>query len=509
MEIELRDWVYCGIMATALLMTLLLFFSRRRALREKRAAKQQLEDTLSSLEAVYSEVNTTQEELDAKYRELKASEEKIKKLAYEDNMTGLPNRAAFMEVLDHTMETLRKDEAVAIMNLDLDHFKKVNELWGNACGDELLLDISHRIKQNLEEDDYLARSASDEFLILSQNIGEIAGYEEKVKRIQKAFRFPFVLSVSEFTITISIGVVVGPRDGKTAGTLIKRADMALNQAKRLGKDTYCYYTSALEQKLLEDMEMRSDLTAAMKQSDFFLRYQPILLPRERACLGFRMELYWNRQEKGIWRASRFVRFAEETGQIIALGERAFRRICKDVKSWEELGIADYDMIVPLSKRQLLSPSLEQIICTVSKEEEVSLSRFLFEVNEKLLMSEYEECHALMEELSHKGFRFRLGDFGGGGMSLDCVHNLPVEQVALPVRRIFGKQEPEEAERYFQVITSALSMLGRSIVVTGISDAVEEQTIQQIIQTGVQGELYGESLSSEEVAAGWQKSVSFG
>ena len=126
MEIELRDWVYCGIMATALLMTLLLFFSRRRALREKRAAKQQLEDTLSSLEAVYSEVNTTQEELDAKYRELKASEEKIKKLAYEDNMTGLPNRAAFMEVLDHTMETLRKDEAVAIMKLDLDHFKKVN-----------------------------------------------------------------------------------------------------------------------------------------------------------------------------------------------------------------------------------------------------------------------------------------------------------------------------------------------------------------------------------------------
>lgn len=488
------------------ILVVVLFLSRSKAVRERKAAQRNLEDTLSNLEAVYSEVNTTQEELNAKYRELKASEDKIRKLAYEDAMTGLPNQAAFQEVLEHTMGTLRKEENVAVLMLDLDDFKELNNLWGNACGDELILDVSHRLKQNLDEDDYLARSGSDEFFILSQNIGEPEAYEEKVRRLQKAFRFPFVLSVGEFTITVSIGVVLGPRDGKTAAVLMKRAGSALNQAKWLGKNTYCYYTEALEQKQLEDMELRTELTAAMKRSDFYLRYQPILQPQQRNCSGFRVELYWDRGEHGVWRAGRFVRFAEETGQILALGERVLRRACKDIRTWQEAGVSGMDVVLSLSRRQFMSPSFETMVRTICEEEGMKPEQFVFEISENLVMNDYEDCCFLMNDLAARGFRFRLGDFGSGHMSFDCIRDLPLEQVAISLRRIFEGQEEEEAKAYFKVVIDAIRAMGHRMVVTDISDSVEEQMVLELVGDQVQGDLYGASLSTEEVAAGWQKSV---
>ena len=502
----LEELIRYAMIAVPVILIVVLFLSRNKAVKEKKAAQRNLEDTLSNLEAVYSEVNTTQEELNAKYRELKASEDKIRKLAYEDSMTGLPNQAAFQEVLQHTMETLRREENVAVLSLDLDDFKEINNLWGNACGDELILDVSHRLKQNLDEDDYLARGGSDEFFILSQNIGEPEEFEEKVRRLQKAFRFPFVLSVGEFTITISIGVVLGPRDGKTAAALMKRVGTALNQAKWLGKNTYCYYTEALEQKQLDEMEMRTELTAAMKRSDFYLRYQPVLQPQKRECSGFRVELYWDRGEKGIWRAGRFIRFAEETGQIIALGERVLRRCCKDVKAWQEAGVTGMDVIMSLSRRQFLSPSFENIVRTVCEEEGVSLDQFVFEISEKRATADYEDCQYLMKDLAGRGFRFRMGDFGSGLMSLDCVRELPLEQVAISLHRIYEEHDQEEAKQYFKVVADAVHALGRKMVVTDISDVIEEQIAMEVVGEQVQGELYGASLSTEEVAAGWQKSV---
>ena len=185
-------------------MAVLLLFSRNRILKEKREAERKLADTLSDLENVYSEINTTQEELNVKYREIKTSEDKIKKLAYEDLLTGLPNSTAFNEMLTHTLETLRKEESVGIMYVDLDNFKQIDDLWGHANCDELILDISHRLRQNLDENDYLAKMSGDEFMILSQNILESTDFNEKLKRIGNSFRFPFITSFGQVVVTTSI-----------------------------------------------------------------------------------------------------------------------------------------------------------------------------------------------------------------------------------------------------------------------------------------------------------------
>lgn len=498
----MREWIYYMIIACVILLALICFFSRNRALRDKKAAQRKLEDTLSSLEAVYSEVNTTQEELNTKYRELKASEDKIKKLAYEDAMTGLPNQAAFQEVLEHTTETLRKDESIAIMYLDLDNFKAINDMWGRACGDELILDVSHRLKQNLDENDYLARSGSDEFLILTQNIGEIDVYEEKVKRIEKAFRFPFVLSVGEFVITVSLGVAIGPRDGRTAAVLLKRVDVALSQAKWIGKNTYCYYTEALEQKRLEDMELRTELTAAMKQDEFFLLYEPVDDWKTGSVRGLRIRLCWDRKEKGVWQSGKFIRFAEETGQILALGDRMFRKSCKDQRLWPA-ELAACPILVPLCARQLFYQGFEQNIMEILKEEKAPLDRFLFEINESVLVENFEDSKLRMDELAGRGFRFRIGEFGGGRMSFDCVRELPAEQVAVSLNHILDNQEAEEAQAYLRIVVNAVLEMGKQVVITGIADAEEERLAGQWDNVLVQGDLYGAPVPAKEVGAKWE------
>ena len=227
---------------------ILLLFSRNKILREKKEAERKLTDTLSDLDNVYSEINTTQEELNVKYREIKTGEDKIRKLAYEDSYTGLPNGVAFIEVLNHTLETLRKEEYAGIMYIDLDNFKQIDDMWGHANCDELILDVSHRLRQNLDENDYLAKMSGDEFMVLSQNILDLADFDEKLKRIEASFRFPFITSFGQLVITTSIGAAVVPRDGTKADVLIKNASTALTEAKRLGKDNYCYYDEEMTTK---------------------------------------------------------------------------------------------------------------------------------------------------------------------------------------------------------------------------------------------------------------------
>ena len=231
-----------AVIAVLTVIAVVLFFSRNKLLKEKKEAERRLKDTLSDLENVYSEINTTQEELNMKYREIKTSEDKIKKLAYEDTLTGLPNGVAFNEMLTHTLETLRKEEYVGIMYVDLDNFKQIDDLWGHANCDELMLDISHRLRQNLDEDDYLAKMGGDEFMVLSQNMLELTDFNEKIKRIGNSFRFPFITSFGQIVVTTSIGATIAPKDGVKADILIKNASTALFEAKRMGKDTYCYYS---------------------------------------------------------------------------------------------------------------------------------------------------------------------------------------------------------------------------------------------------------------------------
>ena len=471
----------------------LLLFSRNKILREKRESERKLKDTLSDLENVYSEINTTQEELNVKYREIKANEDKIRKLAYEDSLTGLPNSVAFNEMLTHTLETLRKEESVGIMYVDLDNFKQVDDLWGHANCDELILDVSHRLRQNLDENDYLAKMSGDEFMILSQNILESTEFNEKLKRIGNSFRFPFITSFGQVVVTTSIGATLAPRDGTKADVLIKNATTALSEAKRLGKDNYCYYSEEMNIKGLENLELQSSLTNAIKNESLIIKYAPVYNIDDRSYDTVRMRLLWDRGEKGIWQARRFISFAEKTGQILALGENTFRKVCEEMKIFTEKKV-----ILPLSKRLVLNYDFRNKLYGIVAETDTDIGRMIIEIDENILVSDMAESSFVIEEMLAKGFGFRVGRYGSGGMSMDILKNLPVSQVSIPVNRLLEENETEDVIKYLKIVTSVVNELGENVSFSGISDSIGEDVVRKCGGKLVEGELYGPLLSAEEI-----------
>ena len=482
-----------AVIAVLTVIAVVLFFSRNKLLKEKKEAERRLKDTLSDLENVYSEINTTQEELNMKYREIKTSEDKIKKLAYEDTLTGLPNGVAFNEMLTHTLETLRKEEYVGIMYVDLDNFKQIDDLWGHANCDELMLDISHRLRQNLDEDDYLAKMGGDEFMVLSQNMLELTDFNEKIKRIGNSFRFPFITSFGQIVVTTSIGATIAPKDGVKADILIKNASTALFEAKRMGKDTYCYYSEEMAAKELENIELQSSLTTAIKNDSLIIKYAPVFDIAGRKYDTVRMRLLWDRGEKGIWKARKFISFAEKTGQILSLGENTIRRVCEDMKIFNNKKV-----ILPLSRRLILNYDFRNKLYGILEETETDTGRIVIEADENILMADLAECSFVLEEMLEKGFGFRIGRYGSGGMSMDILKNLPKAWVSVPVNRIVEENGIEEAINYLKIVTDVANKLGDSVSFSGISDETMEDVVLACNGKFVEGEFYSPLLTADEI-----------
>ena len=482
-----------AVIAILTVIAMLLFFSRNKILREKKEAEKKLKDTLGDLENVYSEINTTQEELNMKYREIKTTEDKIKKLAYEDALTGLPNGAAFNEMLTHILETLRKEEYVGIMYIDLDNFKQIDDLWGHANCDELILDVSHRLRQNLDENDYLAKLGSDEFMVISQNILDLTDFDEKLKRIGNSFRFPFITSFGQIVMTTSIGASVAPRDGTKADILIKNALTALFEAKCQGKDNFCYYSEEMAAKELENIELQSSLTNTIKNDSLILKYAPVFDIESKKYNVVRTRLLWDRGEKGIWRAGKFISFAEKTGQIFALGENMIKRVCEEMQIF-----TDKKVIMPLSGRLLLSYDFRNKIYDIFESLGVDTKRIIIEIDEKILMTDLPECSFVIEELMSKGLGFRVGRYGSGGMSIDILKSLKEIQISIPVSRLLEQNEPEEVIKYLKIVTEVANKLGNTVSFSDISDAEMENVVVSCGGRFVEGEYYTPLLTAAEI-----------
>ena len=236
----------------------------------------------------------------------------MKKLAYTDYLTELPNRTAFTEMLDNIMLTLRSEETVGIMDIDIDNFKNINDSLGHSYGDELLIDVTYRLKQVMDENDYLARIGGDEFAVLTQNLQDTVSYEDKIKKIKNVFSYPFVLSTKEYFVTVSIGAAFAPKDGKTSQALIKNVDSAMYVAKENGKNTHTYFDYSFNQKLTEKIETQSELRKAIEREEFVLYYQAQMNLETKTVIGFEALIRWNHPTKGLVCPDDFIYLAEET-----------------------------------------------------------------------------------------------------------------------------------------------------------------------------------------------------
>lgn len=487
-----------GVVMLALLI-LLLVAIRKKSNAEKAAkqAKEKLEENFIELEEAYKNLQSTKEELAEKYEELKISEERNKKLAYLDYLTGLPNRTAFSEYLEYAMSTLKKGHILSIMYIDLDNFKVINDTLGHSYGDELLIDVAERLKQVVDKNDYLARFGGDEFIILTENIINMWEYEEKIKKVQKVFLYPFVLSLKEFFVTISIGIALAPKDSVTAQTLIKNVDVALYAAKEIGKNTYCFYEPSLNEKLLDRMETQSELHIAITNKEFIVYYQPQINLDSDKIIGFEALVRWKHPEKGIITPDKFIALAEETGLIVPIGRWVLFEACKQLKEWIDMGYQDVHMAVNLSARQFKDANLVSIVEAAVKEASIPPEFLELEITETIALEDITYSIDTIQRLKEMGIRFSLDDFGTGYSSMNYLKHLPVNNLKIDKSFMDMVMESNNDKAIVSAIITLAKTLNLEVIAEGVESDEQVLFLKEVNCNKVQGFLYGKAVTPKE------------
>lgn len=456
---------------------------------------QRLKDRFRELEEVYNSSLSSLNELTGKYEELNKNKESMKKLAYTDYLTELPNRTAFTEMLDNIMLTIRSEEIIAIMDIDIDNFKNINDSLGHSYGDELLIDVTYRLKQAMDENDYLARIGGDEFIVLSQNLQDTVTFEDKIKKIKNVFSYPFVLSTKEYFVTVSIGVAFAPKDGKTSSALIKNVDSAMYVAKANGKNTHAYFDYSFNMKLTEKIETQSELRKALERDEFVLFYQAQMDLETKQVVGFEALIRWNHPTKGIIAPDEFIYIAEETGLIIPIGKWVLRTACQQLKQWSD-EFPDVKMAVNLSGRQFKDRDIVKIVCDVIDEIGINPKNLELEITETIALDDIEYTISTIQELKKIGVEFSLDDFGTGYSSMNYLKRLPVNNLKIDKSFLDTVMEDTCDQKIIQTIITLARNLDLYVIAEGVESFDQESFLKEANCDKAQGFLYSKPVPKD-------------
>lgn len=461
-------------------------------------AKEEVEDDYAQLDAEYRELMEENGSLESQLQEIKKDRDKVEKLAYTDYLTALANESSFLRVLDSVMLTLRNGEIVAVLMVEITNFKEINDTMGYKCGDELLIDAAHRLMQALDENDSLARSSGSRFLILTQNIENTSGFEDKIKKIQKVFSYPVVLSTSECFVNISIGITLSPKDGKASQTLLKNAETAVFEASKKGKNQYLYFNDALNEERMEKLQMKADLRNAVANGEFVAYYQPILSLKEKKIVAAEGLIRWEHPKKGVLLPGEFLPLAEQNGQIVEIGRFMLTSVCED---WHDYVLAhpDFKVTVNISARQFKDEGFTAMVEEIAGKTGFPASCLQFDLAELMNAEDRERAIDMMLDLKEIGVTFCFDDFGKGSSSLNQLLKVPFD--AIKIDNILLDSVFEN--NYSADVVANLVGLVHSLNLQVIAEKVEfiEQE-ELLVSTGfdrAQGYLYGHPLPFDEIS----------
>lgn len=457
---------------------------------------QKIKVHFKELEESYHSSLSSLNELNGKYEELNKNKESMKKLAYTDYLTELPNRTAFTEMLDNIMLTLRSEETIAIMDIDIDNFKNINDSLGHSYGDELLIDVTYRLKQVMDENDYLARIGGDEFIFLTQNLNDTVSYEEKIRKIKNVFSYPFILSTKEYFVTVSIGVAFAPKDGKTSQSLIKNVDSAMYVAKANGKNTHVYFEYSFNQKLTEKIETQSELRKALERKEFVLFYQAQMNLDTKQVVGFEALIRWNHPTKGLVYPDEFIYVAEETGLIVPIGKWVLQTACCQLKQWSE-EYPDITMAVNLSARQFKDRDIVKQVYDIIDETGIDPSKLELEITETIALDDIEYTISTIQELKKIGVSFSLDDFGTGYSSMNYLKRLPVSNLKIDRSFLNTVMEDQCDQKIIQAIITLARNLDLFVIAEGVENSDQEIFLKEANCDKAQGYLYSKPVPKDK------------
>ena len=434
-------------------------------------------------------------------RERAAQEERIRYQAYHDSLTGLPNRASFAEHLDEAMRRAKRAGwPLALLFLDLDNFKRVNDSLGHDAGDRLLRVAAERIRRAVREADMLFRMGGDEFTVLLE---DVRGPEEAAmvsSRVLEAMAEPLQLQHHEISVTASIGIALYPRDDVVAERLLKSADTAMYRAKELGRNRYAFFAPEMNERVESQILVEAALRRALKNHEFVLHYQPRVSVASGRATGAEALLRWRHPEWGLVEPARFVPLLEETGMVVPVGAWVLAEACRQARSWQDAGLPPLRVSVNLSSRQFRSESLIDSVTEALRASRLQPQLLELELTESLLVENVEHAMGVMGELKAIGTAISIDDFGTGYSSLGYLKRFPID--SLKIDKSFVRDiatSPKDA-----AIVKAISALARSLGIGLIAEGVEEAWQAEFLRgrhcTEMQGFLFSRAVPPEQVVA---------
>jgi polar amino acid transport system substrate-binding protein len=399
--------------------------------------------------------------------ERRKAEHQIEHLAYHDALTGLPNRHLFVDRLDNALtRAQRTEETLAVLFVDIDHFKSINDSLGHTAGDLLLRTLAQRLKATLRTEDTVARLGGDEFTVLVSGLKDPNDLLRLGQKIHTTIKVPVDVADRELTVSASIGVGLFPQDGTTAEQLLRNADLAMYRAKELGRDRTQFYTAAMSARLLEHMNLEARLRRALSASELFLAYQPIVRLKTSEVETREALLRWQDPERGTIQPSEFIGIAEATNLISDIGHRVIALACRATV----LRPGNERVSINLSGRQFHDPSLLEVLDRSLRESGLAASRLEIEITETVAMQDIERADLILEALRQRGVRLLMDDFGTGHSSLSNLRRLPLH--AVKIDRSFVADLPGET-RARGIVTAIIAMahqLGLEVIAEGVETA---------------------------------------
>ena len=416
-----------------------------------------------------------------------AREEEITKLAFSDQLTGLSNRRSFNDKLNEIIYGAVQDEkSIAIMFMDLDNFKMINDTLGHAQGDELLKKVAGRLKSTLRENDIIARVGGDEFLILIYEPTSREYIEKVCENIIRVIKEPFELDKNEIYITTSIGVSVYPQDGKDVETLIKNADIAMYESKQSGKGRFELCNQTMKNSLDHVMRLTNDLYRALELNELELYYQPQVDTTSGIIVGAEALLRWNHPEFGMISPAVFIPIAEKTGLIVAMGEWVLRNACMQTKAWQDAGLPRISMGVNLSVNQIQNHKIVRLVSRILAETGLDPKDLELEITENIFMKDIDYIAEILTELKNLNVRIAIDDFGTDYSSLSYLKQLPLDRIKIAKCFVDGIDKNITDES----IISAIIILGKKLGLDLIAEGVETDIQLKFLKTQLCDEIQG-------------------
>jgi diguanylate cyclase (GGDEF)-like protein/PAS domain S-box-containing protein len=399
----------------------------------------------------------------------KESEQRIRHLASHDALTGLPNRVSFSELLNAARQSAhRQGRALAVMFVDLDRFKLINDTLGHEVGDQVLCEAARRLRHTLRASDVVARLGGDEFVVMIPELTGSLQAEVTARKVLAALVQPMSVQGRELTLTASIGIAVCPQDGEDEQSLMKNADAAMYRAKEAGKNTYQFHGGGTAPHLLERLAMETSLRRGLERKEFFLQFQPRVALGTGAVTGVEALVRWRHPELGIVPPTDFIPLAEETGTILEIGRWVLEAACAQAARWDRAGLPPVRMAVNVSARQFASNDLVGQIGAALRESGIDAARLELEITESVMAHSVEHAAQALARLRKLGVRVALDDFGTGYSSLAHLKRFPVD--TLKVDRGFVTDLPGNADD--AAIATAIIALGRSLRLDVVAEGVE-------------------------------------